>query len=603
MKRIILTLTAAVSILTAAAAPAGRLLTPWGEKVDTVCPWREYPRPNMQRGDWSNLNGRWDYAIRPRGEAAPASYDGKILVPFAVESALSGVEKKVGHENELWYRRSFDVPSAWRGRRVMLNFGAVDWKCDVWVNGTAVGGHEGGFAPFGLDITDALKSRGANEVVVRVYDPTDRGPQARGKQVSNPEGIWYSPVTGIWQTVWLEPVAERHIASLRITPDVDANVLRVVPAVAGGAGTVTVAAYDGKVKVAEATGTAGAEIELKMPADVKLWSPDSPHLYDLDVRLSQGGKTLDRVSSYAAMRKLSVKRGEHAVMRFQLNDRDIYHFGPLDQGWWPDGLYTAPSYEAMVYDVDKTKELGYNMIRKHVKVEPALWYAYCDRAGILVWQDMPSGDNLQPYKWNMTNYYQGQELQRSDLSDRTYRKEWAEIMDALHNYPSIAVWVPFNEAWGQYNTVATARWTKEHDPSRLVNSASGGNHFECGDILDVHRYPAPELCLLDYNRANVVGEYGGIGYAIPGHLWNDNGNWGYTQFKSPDDVTREYLRYIDILTDLSRYAYTGAVYTQTTDVEGEVNGLMTYDRRIVKVNTDSVARANRSLIQKFSAPR
>lgn len=576
-----------------------RLVTPWGENLDVDNPWPEYPRPGMARDSWLNLNGKWDYAIRPAGEARPAVFDGKIVVPFPVESYLSGVQKSVGDANELWYSRSFDVPRSWRGDRVLLNFGAVDWKCDVWVNGVGVGGHDGGFSPFSLDITDALKRSGSNELTVRVYDPTDKGYQPRGKQVSNPEGIWYTPVTGIWQTVWIEPVPSAHIESLRITPDVDGNRLNV--RVDGGENgmVATVRVLDDGREVASASGVSGSTVEVAMPGDVKLWSPDSPHLYDLDIALIKNGKEVDRVKSYAAMRKLSYKRGSDGVKRFQLNDKDIFHFGPLDQGWWPDGLYTAPSYEAMVYDIDKTKELGFNMIRKHIKVEPALWYAYCDKAGILVWQDMPSGDRNKN-GWQNHDYFKGEEKGRSPESDRQYRKEWKEIMDNLMNYPSIAVWVPFNEGWGQYNTVGITDWTKSYDPTRLVNSSSGGNFFDCGDILDVHNYPAPAVYLLDYDRANVIGEYGGIGWPVEGHLWTPERNWGYIQFKSAKEVTDKYLEYVGILRDLARYAYTGAVYTQTTDVEVEVNGLMTYDRKMMKVDTDRIAKANRALIKAFS---
>ena len=600
MKQLLLTLFL-LSLLPASvfAAPEGRLLTPWGENVDPENPWPEYPRPIMERSRWANLNGKWDYAIRPKGDATPAKYDGHIVVPYPVESYLSQVGKTVGENNELWYHRTFKVPASWKGERVLLNFGAVDWKCDVWVNDMYAGGHEGGFSPFSLALTDALAKSGENDVTVRVFDPTDKGYQPRGKQVTTPKTIWYTPVTGIWQTVWLEPVPSDYISNVKIVPDVDANSLKVaaITDAKGCAVAVTVTA-DGK-PVASGVGVGGNEVEIEMPADVKLWSPDSPYLYGVEISLLKNGKNVDKVNSYAAMRKVSTKRGKGGVMRFQLNNKDIFHFGPLDQGWWPDGLYTAPSYEAMVYDIDKTKDLGFNMIRKHIKVEPALWYAYCDKAGILVWQDMPSGDK-NGSRWNRTDYFKGVETPRSPESDRQYRKEWKEIIDNLVNYPSIAVWVPFNEAWGQYNTVGTAEWTKLYDPTRLVNPASGGNHFDCGDILDVHNYPEPQLILMDYDRANVLGEYGGIGYAVDGHLWAPDRNWGYVQFKSPEEVTEEYLRYLDILSDLSRHVYTGAVYTQTTDVEIEVNGLMTYDRKVIKVDEKKVAEANRNLIRQFS---
>ena len=375
--------------------PAGnRIMTAWGENIDPMNVWQEYPRPIMERKEWQNLNGLWDYAIVSADAVAPTAYQGEILVPFCAESALSGVGKEVGADNALWYKRRFSIPKSWRGRDIMLNFGAVDWQADVWVNGAKVGSHTGGYTPFSLDITPALNTGGENELVVRVWDPTDRGPQPRGKQVAKPEVIWYTPVTGIWQTVWLEPVNKTHISGLKILPDIDRNTLRVDVETAGreeGCMTVVTVKENGKT-VAAGKAVAGEPMVIAMPEDVKLWSPDSPHLYDVEVSLSAGGKIIDKVDSYAAMRKFSTKMGDKGMVRLQLNNRDLFHYGLLDQGWWPDGLYTAPSYEAMVYDVDKTIDWGYNMIRKHIKVEPATWYTYCDRKGIIVWQDMPSGD-------------------------------------------------------------------------------------------------------------------------------------------------------------------------------------------------------------------
>ncbi|MBD5341189.1 MAG: beta-galactosidase [Bacteroides sp.] len=606
MKQIIfsmaLLLTAPAGIALAApvktgTAPKSTLTTEWGEKVTPQNVWQQYPRPTLTRDKWQNLNGEWDYAILPKGASTPAKYVGKILVPYPVESQLSGVGKTVGEDNELWYRRKFTIPSSWKGQNINLNFGAVDWKADVWVNGVKVGGHEGGYSPFTLDMTDALKN-GENELIVRVYDPSDKGTQPRGKQVDNPKGIWYTPVTGIWQTVWMEPVAKNSIEKLKITPDVDGNRLLVEGAVTGD-GILDIAVFDNGKQVAASKGMAGEVIEVEMPADVKLWSTETPHIYDLTATLSKDGKIADKVGSYAAMRKVGIKRDDKGVIRFMLNDKPIFHFGPLDQGWWPDGLYTAPSYDAMVYDIDETKDLGFNMIRKHVKVEPELWYEYCDRNGILVWQDMPSGDKKK--RWQNHNYHVGDEFERTPESDRQYRKEWLEIMENLHNHPSIVVWVPFNEAWGQYDTQNIATLTKDTDPSRLVNAASGGNYFfGAGDILDVHNYPEPRIYLLSDDQANVIGEYGGIGYPVKDHLWQSDRNWGYIEFKTPAELTDKYIEYIDILDNMANIAYTGGVYTQTTDVEGEVNGLLTYDRKVTKVDKDRVRKANRNLIRKYS---
>lgn len=575
--------------------PAGdKLKTKWASGIDVNNVLPEYPRPIMERGEWQNLNGLWKYAIQPVGKPKPANFDGDILVPFAVESSLSGVQKRVGDNNELWYQREFTVPSKWRNNKVLLHFGAVDWKTDVWVNGTKVGQHTGGYTPFSFDITPALTS-GNNTLVVKVWDPTDQGYQPRGKQINKPHGIWYTPVSGIWQTVWLEPVPETHIENLRITPDIDKNILSVkaTASAATSASRVEVKVKEGSRVIATGQSINNLPVEIAMPENVKLWSPDSPHLYDLEVVLWDGNKQLDKVDSYAAMRKYSMKRDNKGIVRLQLNNKDLFHFGPLDQGWWPDGLYTAPSDEALEYDVIKTKDLGYNMIRKHVKVEPARWYTHCDRHGIIVWQDMPNGDRGQD--WQMRQYFDGVERLRSAESEANFRKEWKEIMDYLYSYPSIGVWVPFNEAWGQFKTVEIAEWTKEYDPTRLVNPASGGNHFPVGDMLDLHQYPAPQLYLYDAQRATVLGEYGGIGWANKEHLWEPDRNWGYVQFNSEKEVTDEYVKYAEQLKQLIRQGFSAAVYTQTTDVEVEVNGLLTYDRELVKVDEERVRKVNQEI--------
>ncbi|MGN1257767.1 MAG: glycoside hydrolase family 2 protein [Candidatus Limisoma sp.] len=596
IKKLMLTAAALTVVLcaTVPAESATHITTKWADEVDVTNVRGEYPRPTMVRGEWKNLNGEWDYAIRPRGEQAPASMDGKIIVPFCPESALSGVEKRVGEENELWYKRTFTVPSNWKGKDVILHFGAVDWKTDVWVNGIKVGSHTGGYTPFHFNITPALV-KGTNTLDVRVWDPTDKGGQPRGKQVSDPNGIWYTPVSGIWQTVWLEPVGVTHIESVRNTPCLDSKSLTVaVTASCPCPGIISeVKVLDGGKVIATGKALNGEAVSVQLPADVKLWSPDAPNLYDLEIAIKKDGKTLDTVKSYFAMRKFSKKMSETGVEVLQLNGKNIFHFGPLDQGWWPDGLYTAPTYEAMVYDIDKTKQWGFNMIRKHIKVEPATWYAHCDRVGIIVWQDMPSGEPCQP--WQQHNYFEGHEYERTPESEATYRKEWREIMDCLYNFPCIGVWVPFNEAWGQFKTVEITNWTKQYDPTRLVNSASGGNYFHCGDILDMHNYPEPKMRLMDAHRANVVGEYGGIGYALEGHLWAPDRNWGYIQFKSSKEVTDKYVEYAKMLLELTKLGVSGAVYTQTTDVEIEVNGFMTYDRKVVKPDEERIAEINRKI--------
>lgn len=577
----------------------GRISTQWSEQVnpDNVLP--EYPRPIMERTEWKNLNGLWDYAIIEKGKHTPSVFDGKILVPFAVESSLSGVAKTVGAEKELVYRRSFDVPSSWKGKRVLLHFGAVDWRTDVWVNEVKVGSHTGGFTPFSFDITEALQRKN-NTLLVKVWDPTDKGYQPRGKQVSRPEGIWYTPVTGIWQTVWLEPVSESYIQDLRITPDIDNSLLSLKALVkdATSKDLVEVKVFDGQQLVAQGKSINGECVQVAMPENAKLWSPESPFLYTLKVSLKQNGKLVDEVSSYAAMRKYSSKRDANGIVRLELNNKPLFQFGPLDQGWWPDGLYTAPTDEALLYDIQKTKDFGFNMIRKHIKVEPARWYTYCDKLGIIVWQDMPSGDRNP--EWQNRKYFEGTEMKRSAESEACYRKEWKEIMDALYSYPCIGTWIPFNEAWGQFKTPEIVEWTKQYDPTRLVNPASGGNHYTCGDMLDLHNYPAPELYLYDAQRATVLGEYGGIGWVVQGHIWEPDRNWGYIQFNSSKEVTDEYVKYAEKLYDLIPRGFSAAVYTQTTDVEVEVNGLMTYDRKVIKLDEKRVREINRKLCESLN---
>ena len=599
MNQTILTLLfAAGSILSAPAQawqPAGdKIKTAWADKVDPACPLPEYPRPTLVRPAWQNLNGHWNYAIRPADAPQPELFDGKILVPYPVESSLSGVQRRLAENEVLWYERRFTVPAEWRQGALLLHFGAVDWEADVYLNGIRVGGHKGGYTAFSIDIAPYL-TRGEQTLAVRVADPTDRGTQPRGKQVTEARTIWYTPVTGIWQTVWLEPVPESRIASLRTTPDIDTKSLTVEAAIVGArrGDIVEITLRDNGRTVAEARAAAGEPLRLTLP-EMKLWTPDTPMLYDLETTLLRGGKSVDRVGSYAAMRKNSVVRGKEGFLRLALNDRECFQFGPLDQGWWPDGLYTAPTDEALAYDIIKTKDLGFNMIRKHVKVEPERWYWHCDRLGILVWQDMPNGGPSP--EWQNNRYFDGTEAKRTAESEAQFRKEWKEIVDQLYNHPSVAMWVPFNEAWGQFRTEEIARWTKDYDPTRIVNAASGGNFYpDAGEVLDIHSYPHPRFFLFDIGRVNVIGEYGGIGLPLEGHLWQPDQNWGYVRFKNAGEMTDEYVRYAEMLERLIPTGCSGAVYTQTTDVEIEVNGLMTYDRKRMKVDERRLREVNRRL--------
>jgi len=578
--------------------PAGKKIkTEWAQKIDPKNVLPEYPRPMMERPDWKNLNGLWEYSIQKRGKAIPEKFDGKILVPFAAESSLSGVMKEVGAANELWYRTGFEVPTDWGNKNILLHFGAVDWKTDIWINDIKVGSHEGGFTPFTFNVTPFLMN-GKQEMTVKVWDPTNDGPQPRGKQVKEPKGIWYTPVTGIWQTVWLEPVAQKSIASLKTVPDIDNGTVTIDTEIKGGTygDLVEVAVSDGSATVATGKSSAGQSVVLGI-VDAKLWSPESPTLYDFTVKLISDGKTVDEVKSYFGMRKISMKKDDHGIVRMQLNDKDYFQFGPLDQGWWPDGLYTAPTDEALKYDIKKTKELGFNLIRKHVKVEPARWYTHCDRMGILVWQDMPNGDDSP--QWQNRSYFDGSEFKRSARSEAIYRKEWKGIMDYLFSHPSIVSWVPFNEAWGQFKTEEISEWTKAYDPSRLVNAASGGNFYRTGDIVDLHNYPDPKMYLYDAQRTNVLGEYGGIGLALEGHLWRPDENWGYVKFKNSKQTTDQYVEYANELKKMVKSGFSGAIYTQTTDVEGEVNGFMTYDRKVDKMDFDRVKKVNQDIIDEL----
>ena len=579
--------------------PVGdKIKTKWAEQINPSAVLPEYPRPTLERSDWKNLNGEWAYAIREKGEVEPAAFDGNILVPFAIESSLSGVQKNVGEKNELWYKRLFTVPSAWKGKQVKLNFGAVDWKADVFVNDILIGSHQGGFTPFSFDITPYLNGKGEQKLVVRVWDPTEKGYQPIGKQTSRPEGIWYTSVTGIWQTVWIEPVAVNHVTAVKAIPDIDKEVVDVTVSAAKCcvADYAEVALFDGVKQVSVAKGVTGKALRLAVKSP-KLWSPESPALYTMKISLYSAGKKIDEVSSYTAMRKISTKRDANGIMRMQLNNKDYFQYGPLDQGWWPDGLYTAPTDEALLYDIKKTKDFGFNMIRKHVKVEPARWYYHCDKEGILVWQDMPSGDHGN--NWAPHTYNGGTDKDRSAESIANYYQEWKEIMDLCISHPSIVMWVPFNEAWGQFKTEEVIAWTKKYDPSRLVNPASGGNHRPCGDVLDLHNYPGPGMFLFDAVRVNVLGEYGGIGLPLEGHLWQQGKNWGYVQFKNSDEVTAEYVKYANELKGFVKRGFSAAVYTQTTDVEGEVNGLMTYDRKVIKINEKAVKEANQAVIREL----
>jgi len=576
-----------------------KIVTPWAEKVDPANPLPEYPRPQMVRSEWKSLNGLWDYSIVPVSAVKPGTSQGKILVPFAPESALSGVGKMVGKENVIWYSTSFSLTPAMKSRDVLLHFGAVDWECDVYVNDKKAGSHKGGYDPFTLNITSLLVKGRLQKLEVKVWDPTDEGPQPRGKQVNKPHGIWYTPVTGIWQSVWIEPVPKTHVSSFRQVPDIDRQTVTINTnaenLLAGD--LIRVTAWDGGTMVAGSTAENKVDVSLQIPGP-KLWSPDNPFLYDLKISVERKGKIVDEVKSYFAMRKISLKPDENGVLRMMLNNNFVFQYGTLDQGWWPDGLYTAPTDEALLFDIIKTREMGFNMIRKHVKVEPARWYYHCDRTGMLVWQDMPSGD-LGGNQWNTRPGMEGgSDKIRDEASEMIFRTEWNAIIDYLFNTPCIVAWVPFNEAWGQFKTVEITEWTMKKDPSRLVNSASGGNFNETGNILDLHNYPGPVMAkpeVFGSKQALVLGEFGGLGLPLEGHTWLDKDNWGYRTFEEADTLFRTYSGYIDQMIPFIHRGLSAAIYTQTTDVEIETNGLMTYDRKVIKNSEDKLRDAARKM--------
>jgi beta-galactosidase/beta-glucuronidase len=597
---------------------AGPLMTRWAKDVTPANAHREYPRPQLVRREWENLNGLWDYAIKPKTEDRPSAYEGSILVPFPVESALSGVMRRVGPDDRLWYRRTISVPKTWGTKRVLLHFDAVDWEATVWIDGKQIGVHRGGYSPFTFDVTDAVSPDRTNELVVGVWDPSDAGTQPRGKQTNKPQGIWYTPSSGIWQTVWLEPVVKTYFQDLVFQPGGAPNsvILTVTSPDAAVALPIEVDIFDRPpesngtpAKIASGAGTSAIPLVLTVPSDLTTyWTPDTPQVYGATVRLFSADhkQLLDEVQSYFALRNIDALPGANdRVTRIRLNNRPVFLIGPLDQGFWPDGLYTAPTDEALRSDLEVTKRLGFNMVRKHVKIEPARWYYWCDRLGLLVFQDMPSGDKSARETTSSDNSAEAQtwigrkaEITRSPESAKQFEAELLDLIASRRQFPSIIGWVPFNEGWGQFDTVGNVRTIKEHDARRLVTPASGWNDFPVGDIHDIHSYPGPAAPKGDPTRAAVLGEFGGLGLPIPEHLWMSGGkNWGYRKYKTRDELTAAYLNLAAKLAPLVESRLSAAVYTQTTDVETEVNGLMTYDRAMIKMDPDKLYQANRSLIE------
>lgn len=545
----------------------------------------------MVRGNWENLNGLWEYAITAKDITIPSSFDGKILVPFPLESALSGVKKTLKADQYLWYRRSFARPVLKTSDRVLLHFGAVDWQATVWMNGKEVGTHTGGYTGFSMDVTDFVKT-GQNEVLVRVFDPSDQGIGPHGKQVMEPKGIMYTPSSGIWQTVWLEVVPEVSIKELKLTPDLDKKTINIGSAVPSGYSLEAMAFASGK-QVGSASGSGNLEITIP---NVRPWSPENPFLYDLVVRLKKDGKIVDEVKSYFGMRKIAIAKDDKGVDRIFLNNKVYFNLGTLDQGFWPDGLYTAPSDEALAFDIRAIKAMGFNTIRKHIKVEPMRWYYWADKLGVLVWQDFVNpNQRLAPG------------------AKEAFEKEGAEMLAQLQNVPSITTWVLFNERWGQYDQQRLTNWVKKSDPSRLVNGHSGEilyvneklrapakNPYVDADMTDIHAYPEPMNAMKLAGKAQVVGEFGGIGVTVPGHQWTDLKGWGYVTV-SPAQFEGRYAAMVQSLKIFEEQGMSASIYTQPFDVEGEENGLMTYDREIVKIPFFNLREIHRLLAPSTTA--
>lgn len=574
----------------------GTLNTPWTKDVTPEKVHNKYPRPQMIRKNWKNLNGLWDYKItsslKKKGLEGIGESDGEILVPFPIESGLSGVKKALEPEQKLWYNRTFTVPDSWGDQRVLLHFGAVDWETNVWVNGKKVGAHKGGYTPFTFDITDALNSDGKQQVTVSVWDPSDKGFQPIGKQTLNPRGIWYTATSGIWQTVWLEPVPEVAIKDMEMVPDIDAKTLELKVDANRPASEYKIQAVvlDHGEKVSEVEGALGSALTLNIN-DMKLWSPKDPFLYDIKISLLKNDHKVDEVISYFGMRKISLGKDAEGITRLFLNNKPLFQYGPLDQGYWPDGIYTAPTDEAMKFDILKTKEWGFNMIRKHVKVEPARWYYYCDKIGLLVWQDMPSGDeHIGP---------DDPDIQRGAQSAYNYKEELKEMIDANYNHPSIVTWVPFNEGWGQFQTEKVTKLVEKLDPTRLVDATTGWSDRGVGDMHDMHKYPGPGMFPAEGDRASVLGEFGGQALVVEGHIWLTDFSHAPSHYKtstSPEALHQKYADMMKKLKALKEKGLSAAVYTQTTDVELEVNGLMTYDREKMKFDEDELRKMNQEVI-------
>ncbi len=572
-----------------------QIVTRWAKDVSPDSPLPEYPRPQLRRERWKSLNGLWDFTIIDKEKITIENFDGKILVPFPVESALSGVVQQLKPTQKLWYHRTFKIPKDWRNHRIILHFGAVDWEATMWINGKKVGVHMGGYTPFSFEISDYIDFSQINEIVVAVWDPTEKGGQEHGKQALEPQEIWYTAVSGIWQTVWLEPVPKIYIQDIKMNSDIEEGLLELSVFLNDQSERyeIRVEIKDGG-NIIESMTSNKKKMVLKIPSS-KLWSPENPFLYDLSIALKSNNEIIDEVESYFGLRKVSLGNKINGIRTIQLNNKNIFQYGTLDQGYWPDGLYTAPTDEALRYDIEITKELGFNMIRKHVKVEPARWYYYCDKIGILVWQDMPNGGGY--YVGDLPPNIDEHKDIREESSKRSYYKELKSMINALFNHPSLITWVPFNEGWGQFDTKKVVNFVRSLDSSRLIDAASGWFDYGVGDILDLHSYPNPIKPKKDKvgSRAAIVGEFGGLGLEVENHMWEVDERFVYRKMRTREKFMKRYDKLTQKLKPLIQEGLSAAIYTQITDVEGEVNGLLTYDREILKLDKETLRELNLSL--------
>ena len=573
------------------------MLTPWGEALDREHPLPEYPRPQLMRNSYLNLNGIWEYAITKTAEK-PAAMQGEIVVPFSPETPLSGVGHILQPDEYLWYRRSVTLPEGFfRGGRLLLHFGAVDQRCTVWVNGQEAGSHTGGYLPFALDVTELIEGD-AFTLELRVTDPTDTGSLSRGKQRLKNTGIWYTPQSGIWQTVWMECVPENYLRSLRITPKPEENAVHIRLEADDPAMAAVTICRDGGI-IAEGQTDENGESTLTIPAEeLRLWSPEDPFLYDAAITLAGG----DKVESYFGMRAFGIGKDEKGLPRLLLNGKPYFQNGLLDQGYWSDGYYTAPSDEALIHDIAEMKRLGFNMLRKHIKVEPLRWYYHCDRLGMLVWQDMMNGGEsyspLSIYVFSNLGLRVKDDryryFSRSDEAGRThYYEELGQMIDLLYNTVSLALWVPFNEGWGQFDALKAAEFIRKRDDTRPIDHASGWYDQGGGDIKSIHWYfrPYHHKQPPKEQRPICLTEYGGYNCAVPGHCWGEGAEFGYKKIADPAEFNRAFQKLMEEqIIPAKERGLAAAVYTQVSDVEGERNGLLTYDRKVCKAN-EAIFRA------------